>query len=250
MNFFRPSPLPEIAPIALPGGGSIAVSLRRSARAQRMALRLHPARRAVELVLPGRASIARALDFLKDREGWIVAQALRLPPAVPFVDGAEIPILGVPHRLHAAARQPGAPPFRIADGRIEVTGQPEFIARRTRAGLAAHARRLLSDKTAAMAARIGRTPGRLSVGDAATRWGSCAASCNIKYSWRLVLAPERVLDYVVAHEVAHLAEMNHSSRFWRLVETLHPGLEAERDWLKRHGAQLLGYGLGAADPAG
>jgi predicted metal-dependent hydrolase len=249
MNFFRPSRLPEIAPIGLPDGGSIAVSLRRSTRAQRMALRLHPAKRLVELVLPSGASIAKALDFLKTREGWIVAQALRLPVPVPFVDGAEIPVLGIPHRLHAAAPHSGAAPFRIADGRIDVTGRREFIARRTKAGLVAHAREILSAKTVAIAARIGQKPGRLSVGDAATRWGSCAASRNIKYSWRLVLAPEPVLDYVVAHEVAHLVEMNHSNRFWRLVETLHPGFEAERDWLKRHGPRLLTYGLGS-EPAG
>jgi len=243
MNFFRPAPLPEVPPLILPDGRRVAVTLRRSARALRMALRLSPATQAVELVLPKGASAARALAFLGEREGWIRAQFQRLPAPVPFAEGAEIPVLGVPHRLHMRPAGRGVPPFRIADGLIEVSGRPEFIARRTRAGLMAHARQLLSAKTMALAARISQRPARISVGDAATRWGSCAASRNIKYSWRLVLAPERVLDYVVAHEVAHLVEMNHSRRFWHLVETLHPGFEAERDWLKRHGAKLLSYGL-------
>jgi predicted metal-dependent hydrolase len=82
----------------------------------------------------------------------------------------------------------------------------------------------------------------VTIGDPRARWGSCSAAGRIRYSWRLVLAPEKVLDYVVAHEVAHLAEMNHSPRFWRLVGTLHDSWQHDRSWLERHGPQLLLYG--------
>ena len=134
------------------------------------------------------------------------------------------------------------PPFRIQDGAIEVTGLPDHLARRTEAGLRDRARLLLADKTAAMAERLGRRHGRVTVGDAASRWGSCSAAGNIKYSWRLFLAPERVLDYVVAHETAHLAELNHSRRFWRVVERICPDWERAKAWLNTQGTALHRYG--------
>lgn len=235
--------VPEsIPPFVLADGATVPVILRHSARARRIAVRMKASQQGIELVVPLGASLARALAFLDSRRGWIAAQTARLPPRVPFVDGAAIPVLGVAHRLTALGPRRGVPPFRIEGGAIEVTGLPDHLARRTEAGLRDRARLLLADKTAAMAERLGRRHGRVTVGDAASRWGSCSAAGNIKYSWRLFLAPERVLDYVVAHETAHLAELNHSRRFWQVVESLHGPYEAERFWLKRNGAALLRYG--------
>jgi predicted metal-dependent hydrolase len=241
--FRRPAPTETtIAPVPLPDGTTLPVTVRHSVRARRIALRLRLAEREIELVLPSGASLTRALAFLESRRGWIAAQAVRLPTRIPFVDGATIPVLGVEHRLTALGIRRGAPPFRIGDGVIEVTGLADHLARRTEAGLRDHARQLLAEKTRALAARLGRPAGRITVGDAASRWGSCSAAGNIKYSWRLVLAPERVLDYVAAHETAHLAEMNHSPRFWAVVESLYGPFEAERHWLKRNGGHLMLYG--------
>jgi len=242
---FRSPPAPAAAaipPLELPDGTRLPVILRHSARAHRIALRLRASQPGIELVVPTGVSLARALAFLESRRGWIAAQAQKLPPHIPFVDGAAIPVLGVEHRLTALGLRRGVPPFRIGGGAIEVTGLADHLARRTEAGLRDHARQLLADKTAHLAARLGQPAGRVTVGDAASRWGSCSAAGNIKYSWRLVLAPEPVLDYVVAHETAHLAEMNHSRRFWTLVESLHGPYDAERNWLKRNGARLLRYG--------
>src|SRR5579859_8093140 len=237
------APAPEmIAPLELPDGSRLPVLLRRSQRAQRIALRLRASQPGIELVVPQGVSLKRALAFLESRRGWIAAQAAKLPPRIPFVDGAAIPVLGIDHRLTALGLRRGVPPFHIGAGAIEVTGLPEHLARRTESGLRDHARALLDDKTARLAARLGKRLGRVSIGDAASRWGSCSTAGNIKYSWRLVLAPEQVLDYVVAHETAHLAEMNHSRRFWAVVEALHGPFEAERNWLKRNGARLLRYG--------
>lgn len=245
MKFLRRSPLPPpdaIEPIVLPDGSTLPVTLRHSARARRIALRLRASQPGVELVLPQGVSLGRALAFLDSRRGWILAQAAKLPGRVPFIDGARIPVLGIDHRLMALGMKRGVPPFRIGDGVIAVTGLPEHLARRTEAGLRAYAKLLLADKTEQQAARLGKRLGRVTVGDAASRWGSCSAANNIKYSWRLLLAPETVLDYVVAHETAHLAEMNHSRRFWQVVEALYGPYEAERNWLKRNGARLLRYG--------
>jgi predicted metal-dependent hydrolase len=245
MKFLLRSPLPPadaIEPIALPDGSTLPVTLRHSLRARRIALRMRASQPGVELVLPQGVSLGRALAFLDSRRGWILAQAAKLPPRVAFMDGARIPVLGVEHRLVALGLRRGVPPFRIGGGAIEVTGLPEHLARRTEAGLRSHAKQLLAEKTGRQASRLGKRLGQVSVGDAASRWGSCSAAGNIKYSWRLVLAPERVLDYVVAHETAHLAEMNHSRRFWQIVEALYGPYEAERNWLKRNGTRLLRYG--------
>ncbi|HWK43619.1 MAG TPA: SprT family zinc-dependent metalloprotease [Stellaceae bacterium] len=224
------------------------VQVRISQRARRMALRIPPAGTVVELVLPATAPLAGGLRFLDLKRDWLARQLAGMPPRIAFVDGAAIPILGVPHRLRAVTAQRGVTPiFRIGDGAIEVAGRVETsgqadLARRTRSGLALHAREVLAAKTKTLARSTGRPAGRVSVGDPQLRWGSCAASGNIKYSWRLILAPEPVLDYVVAHEVAHLIEMNHGAAFWRLVEDLAPGHGTSRAWLKRHGGALLRYG--------
>ena len=235
------------------GDTPVPVELRISPRAHRMALRIPPAGTSVELVLPVKAPLAGGLRFLELKRDWLAAQLAGMPPRIAFVDGATIPILGVPHRLHVVAARRGVTPiFRLGDGVVEVAGRVEagdleagdqgMVARRVRSGLALHARAVLAAKTKALARSIGRPIGRVSIGDPQLRWGSCAASGNINYSWRLILAPEHVLDYVVAHEVAHLVEMNHGAAFWRLVEDLAPGHAPSRTWLKRHGGALLRYG--------
>jgi len=234
----------RIQPVVLPSGVTLPVEIRRSARASRIALRLHPSFASVELVVPQGTSVARAVAFLDSRRGWIAAQAAKLPPRIDFRNGAVFPVLGRPHLLVGIGSGTGGrvPPFRIAEDRVEVTGAPEHLARRTRTGLARQAALLLRDKTQTLAATLGRSITQVTVGDAKTRWGSCASSGKIRYSWRLIFAPEPVMDYVVAHEVAHLVEMNHSPRFWAVVEQLRPGHAPERNWLKRHGAELLRYG--------
>jgi predicted metal-dependent hydrolase len=209
-----------------------------------MALRLHPAVDSVELVLPAGASLAVALGFLDGRRGWIAAQLARMPPRIPFVDGATIPVLGTDRELvlQELEQRGRRPVFKLTPTSIEVTGDEASLARRTRVGLAELARDMLAAKSRVLAERLGKPVARISVGDPHSRWGSCASSGNIRYSWRLILSPEPVMDYVVAHEVAHLAEMNHSARFWRVVAELAPGHETARAWLKRCGPQLLRYG--------
>jgi predicted metal-dependent hydrolase len=237
-----PSSERPIAPVILPDGRTVPVLVRHSGRARRLALRLDRSQQTVELVLPPGVTVGQAARFLESKRGWVIAQSSRLPQRTLLTEGASIPLLGIPHRIAAAAPGRGGAGFSIGPGVIEIGGRPEHLARRARAGLSRHALGLLRSKTGAAAARIGRTCPRVSVGDARSRWGSCAASGNIRYSWRLVFAPEAVMDYVVAHEVAHLLEMNHAPRFWAVVETLCPGHGVPRDWLKRHGAELLAIG--------
>jgi predicted metal-dependent hydrolase len=217
------------------------VSVRVSPRARRIALRIDAAKRRVELVLPTGVPTSQGLRFLATKRGWVAARLAALPQQVPFTEGAIVPVLGTPHRIRREA-DPAAPPVAIIDGEIRVRGDAAHIARRVRDHLVAAARSELALRARLLAPRIGRDVVRVSVRDTKSRWGSCSGNGNLSFSWRLILTPEQVMDYVVAHEVAHLAEMNHGPRFWRLVDRLSPGNAAPRAWLKRHRSRLLSYG--------
>ncbi len=217
------------------------LSIRVNPRARRLLLRVCSAARQVELVLPRGVPARHAIDFLARHRGWIAARLDALPPPVPFVEGAVVPVFGVPHRIRRESDR-AAPPVAIGDAEIRVRGEPAHLARRVRDHLIALARRELSRRAYACAQRIGKPVLRVGVRDTKSRWGSCSTKGSLSFSWRLVLAPEAVVDYVVAHEVAHLVEMNHGPRFWRLVESLVPDPAPARAWLKRHRNRLFAYG--------
>ena len=161
---------------------------------------------------------------------------------MPFAEGAVVPVFGVPHRIRREDNPAAPPRLAIVDGEIRVRGGPEPIARRVRDHLARLAARELARRARLHAAAIGMKVTRITVRDTKSRWGSCSAAGSLSFSWRLIMAPEPVLDYVVAHEVAHLIEMNHGPRFWKLVRTMVADPTAQRTWLKRHRAELLSYG--------
>jgi predicted metal-dependent hydrolase len=217
------------------------VALRVSPRARRLLLRMDAATRRFDLVLPRGLPPETALRFLDAQRGWIAARLDALPMRVKFVEGAVVPVFGVPHRIRRED-DPAAPPVAIVDGEIRVRGGSEPVARRVRDHLARLAAQELSRRARLHAERIGRKVTRVTVRDTKSRWGSCSASGALSFSWRLILTPEPVLDYVVAHEVAHLAEMNHSARFWKLVRTMVADPASQRAWLKRHRSELLSYG--------
>jgi predicted metal-dependent hydrolase len=215
--------------------------IRVNPRARRVLLRVDAASRRIELVLPRGVAADHAIKFLAAHHGWIAARIEAMPVAVMFAEGAIVPVLGVPHRICREV-DPVAPPVAIRDGEIRVRGEPAHISRRVKDHLVHLAREELTHRARLCAARIGRKPSRVGVRDTKSRWGSCSAKGALSFSWRLVLMPEAVADYVVAHEVAHLAEMNHGPRFWRLLETLVPDCALPRAWLKRHRARLFSYG--------
>jgi predicted metal-dependent hydrolase len=217
------------------------ISIRVSPRARRIALRVNAAKRVVELVLPRGVPASYGLRFAQSKRGLITARLEALPRRVPFVIGESIPVMGMPHRI---CQEPNAigPRVAIIDGEIRVRGDPRFVAHHVRDFLVATARRELGGRARRLAAQIGERVARTSVRDTKSRWGSCSARGNLSFSWRLIFAPEPVIDYVVAHEVAHLAEMNHGPRFWCLLESLSPDSRAPRAWLKRHRSRLLSFG--------
>lgn len=189
------------------------------------------------MTLPMRASRKAGMALLMGHADWVADRLAALPAAVTLTDGASVPICGVPHRIrHVPDARGGA---WLLDGELHVTGAAEFVGRRARDFLRAEAKRRLGGLVVAKAGLIGATAKRVSVKDTRSRWGSCSHDRALMFSWRLVMAPTFVQDYVVAHEVAHLREMNHGPHFWALVDQLTPHTKAAITWLKAEGARLL-----------
>jgi len=222
------------------GGLSAPLELRESARARRMTLRVDPARGLIQVVVPAGLAEREAVRFVDRHVAWVRTRLAALPPERPFVDGAVVPVLGRDHVIrHDPGHRGGG---RREDGVIRVGGGPEHTARRVRDLLTAEARRLLTERAHALAATLGARIGGVTVRDTRSRWGSCSATGRLSFSWRLILTPEPVFHYVVAHEVAHLLVMNHSPRFWSQVARLTPDAGRARAWLRGHGAELLRFG--------
>jgi len=234
-------PMPDQTPLALPGGGEAMLLLRRSDRARHMMLRIVPATGEPELVLPRRASLSRGLAFARDKADWLQQQLAVIPPAVPFADGAAFPLRGRPVTIrHENALFDD---IWLAGRTLHVAAAEPVLALAVRAWLRAEARRELGERSRRLAREIGREVRRVAVRDTMSRWGSCSPSGQISYSWRLILAPEYVIDYITAHEVAHLREFNHGRRFWALVDRLTEHADRGRAWLRDEGGALHRYGL-------
>jgi predicted metal-dependent hydrolase len=225
-------------PFALP----LPLDFVRSRRAKRISLRLDVAGSRVILVAPQAMAKRHVLDFLVRHEGWLNARIGLLPQPVRFADGVTVPLLGIPHRIQGDSLRLRGLVSR-ADQTIIVPGAAEHLPRRLTDFLKREAKREIERRANEKAARLGRPYAAITLRDTRSRWGSCSATGRLAFSWRLVLTPEWVLDYVVAHEVAHLAEMNHGPRFWRLCASLtESDPKKARDWLKRHGPELHAYG--------
>ncbi len=178
--------------------------------------------------------------MLIDHADWVAKRLAALPDALLFADGTLVPIGDVPHRIRHVPKSRGG--AWLQDGELHVTGAPEFLRRRVQDFLRAEALRRLTVLVAAKTAMLGVAVRRIAVKDTRSRWGSCAADGSIAFSWRLVMAPEFVQDYVAAHEVAHLKHLNHRKRFWDLVDQLTPYAATAIPWLRAEGFRLLRVG--------
>lgn len=213
------------------------VDVVRNARARRMRLAVDPRSGRVRLTLPPRASLRQAMAWLEEHRGWIAQQRARLPEARPFVPGVRVPFGD--ESLEIVWPAPGARTPRREGAALLCGGPREGLERRVERWLKAEALRVLSAETAEFAALAAVQVTRVGIGDPRARWGSCAASGAIRYSWRLILAPDFVRRATVAHEVAHRVHMHHGPEFHALVETL-AGRDAERSrkWLRANGSAL------------
>jgi predicted metal-dependent hydrolase len=235
-------PARSVEPLEAPFPLPIPIEFVRSPRARRISLRLDVARGRAVLLAPHAVARRQAIDFLSRHEGWLKARLAQIPAPKPFTDGATVPILGIPHLIRADATRLRGVVSRT-DRTLVAPGAAEHLSRRVTDFLKAEAKREIDARARAKSRRLGRPIAALTLRDTRSRWGSCSATGRLAFSWRLILAPESVLDYVVAHEVAHLAEMNHGARFWRLcAELTDTDPKAARAWLKQHGPTLHSYG--------
>ncbi len=232
------------------------VQIKRVAAARRLTLRVRAATRDVLLTMPPRGSTARAKVFVERHADWIAARLARLPASTPFWAGALVPLRGIAHEIVHEPGARGTVWIEPGEGdvgrppRLHVSGATPFVARRVQDYLIRQARVDLAAAVARHTARLGVKASRVTLRDTTTRWGSCSSAGALNFSWRLVMAPPLVLDYLAAHEVAHLVHMNHSDAFWSLAEGLVPDYRRAEAWLKAHGTGLMRYGVGPGVSAG
>jgi predicted metal-dependent hydrolase len=224
----------------LPGSPPVEIVLKRSARARRFSLRVSRLDGRVTLSLPARAREAEAMAFARAQEGWIRETLADMPQRAGVGIGSVLPVEG---RMLLLA--PGAGRAVRVDGdSLLIPGDPAQAGARAGAFLRALARERLVAASDRYAALIGRKVARVTLRDTRSRWGSCAQDGALMYSWRLIMAPASVLDYVAAHEVAHMQEMNHSPAYWAVVDRLYPGWQVQRKWLHAEGQALHQYRFG------
>jgi predicted metal-dependent hydrolase len=227
------------------------VEIRRHPAARRMTLRVSRTSRSVIVTLPVSCDLVQAGTFLNTHIDWVRERLGNLPEHIPFCDGAVVPLRGAPHVILAVGPQRTGAVVQngvTRDGKpaLLVSGAAEHVARRLRDWLAAAAARDLEARVTWHAANLNLKAGRITIRDQKSRWGSCSSTSALSFSWRLIMAPSFILDYVAAHEVAHLAEMNHGPRFWALVRRTMPQTEEAKLWLQKHGSDLHRYGSGAS----
>lgn len=223
--------------VFLPGDPPIPLVLRRSARARRISLRISQLDGRVTLSMPARLPQAEALAFARTKENWIRKHLAARGADVLVAIGAQIPVGGRMVEVVAGTER------RVVLGTdtVAVPGPAERTGKRLGAYLKEVARDRLAGASDDYAARLGKTYNRITLRDTRSRWGSCTSDGGLMYSWRLIMAPPEVLDYVAAHEVAHLAQMNHSPAFWAEVERIYGPYKAPRKWLRQHGSDLHRY---------
>jgi len=231
-------------------GSTYKVNLKRVASARRYTLRVKDASGEVVLTMPTRASLTEARAFAERQGAWIGARLRRLPTGIAFEPGATIPLRGIPHEIvhctnrrgtvWAEAAEPGL--LSQAERALCVAGARAHVARRVRDFLKREAKRDLEAAVLHYTRELNLPNRPVGLRDTTSRWGSCSSEGRLNFSWRLILAPAYVLDYLAAHEVAHLVHMNHSARYWKLTGKLCPQADRAEAWLKAHGKELHRYG--------
>lgn len=213
--------------------------IKRNQRAKRICLRYNPSAHAINLTLPKHTHLNEGLRFLNQKSEWLLYVLQEMPSKKQIKPGVVIPIFGekvrIRHTPELSCR------WMLKDGQLMISGKRSHFEQKVMEAIKKMARTHLDELARHQAARIHKRVNRLCVRDTKSRWGSCSSTGNLSFSWRLIFAPYEVLQYVVAHEVAHLRHMDHSPKFWELCSFLYPEQEIAKTWLRLHGKELYRF---------
>jgi len=218
----------------------IPLRIRWNPRARKMILRVDGKINGGVITLPMWINEREALLMVREKSSWLLNKLDKIPTKIRFEKGAQIPVLGTYHNIFHDPDQKGITIKN--DNQIWLGGHPEHLSRRLGDWLRREAKNIIRSKAIEMAERLNKKIGRITIRDTRSRWGSCSPSGNLSFCWRLILAPEWVLNYVIAHEVSHLLHMNHSPEFWQTVTDFNVRVDAARVWLNKNTEQLRRYG--------
>lgn len=222
------------------GDRTAAMFLRVNRRARKLIVKIDPVSGAVLVTAPSQRAVPDAIAFARSRAGWIREQLDRASGGRAFANGVRFPLRGEPTLLvHTGRRRD---PVRLEGATLYAGGDTDHLNRRVIDWLKAESRQVIIERVDAHTRSLGRRRGPISIRDPKTRWGSCARDGAMSFSWRLILAPPEILDYVAAHECAHLVHLDHSPGYWRVLKSLGVDARAARDWFERHGATLHAWG--------
>ncbi len=222
------------------GGRDVPVTISENPRSQRLTLRIQPGGKELRVSVPPSTPFREIDSFLRKHQNWVAARLSRMPKVQSITAGEVINLRGVPHEIVHMGKGRGVVKTILQNEQfqIQVFGDERHMQRRVLDFLKNQARSDLAAAVEVHGARLGVKAKSISIRDSKTRWGSCSSSGTLSFSWRIILAPPDILDYLAAHEVAHLREMNHSPQFWALVEQTCAHTKSSRSWLKTHGAEL------------
>ncbi len=227
-------------------GRSLPLTLSQNPRARRLTLRIEAGGRGLRVTVPPGVAPREVERFLARHEGWLETRLAKFPDRPDLRPGTKLPVRGVPHLIVHEPGRRGTVTAGMVDGApaLNVHGDRLHLGRRLADHLKREAKAEIEPLVARHAAAVGRRAKAIRYRDTTSRWGSCTADGTLSFSWRIMMAPPAVIDYLVAHEVAHLKEMNHGPKFWALCRELCPRTDEARAWLKRNGGALQAIGFG------
>jgi predicted metal-dependent hydrolase len=242
----QPKPLASAERTHLVAERALPLKIVENPRARRLTLRIEAGGKGLRITVPPGIRAGEVDNFLVRHQGWLEARLKKLPDRPELRPGVKMPLRGVPHLIvHEPARR-GTVEIGSVDGQpaLIVHGDRRHLPRRLADFLKREARREISELVVRHTKTVGRKAKAVRFKDTTSRWGSCTSEGSLSFSWRIMMAPPTVIDYLVAHEVAHLKEMNHGPKFWKLCRELCPRTDEARAWLKRNGQALQAIGFG------
>lgn len=241
----RPRPAPVTEREHVVAGRTLPLRIVENERARRLTLRIDAGGQGLRITVPPGLARGEVDRFLSRHQGWLEKRLANTPDRPQVRPGIKIPIRGVPHLVvHEPATRGTVSVGRDDVGpTLVVCGDRRYLARRVADFLKREAKREIEPLVARHSASVGRRAKSITYKDTSSRWGSCTAEGSLSFSWRIMMAPPQVINYLVAHEVAHLKEMNHGPKFWKLCTELCPDTKRCKDWLKRNGNALQAIGF-------